>query len=501
VTDRTILVEGASATTYLRATMTMYARSLEALKDRVEDGQGVSQLAARMDEFCSKGQAKFVFVVWDQDVLSRPGNVPPERLINHRHSFTFSRDFEAVFPEWMFADALASFDPDAGYPGEAEIHNNCPAAGRSQQPYYERLQEFIEAQALLFPSKVKLAELLAEVAIRTWYQPEGIRRLMSDLIAWIAVIGDSGDFDRLIPNPVHMRGFNLNSILIESWQLRGRLALSLHHDLWLVDLDSSTAEKIVEHVVAGPPCWSPDGLQIVFPSPTTKVRNSEAIRVYDLATASLGTEILRIGNYLCWGKDGLIYGNSLQDHGYQVHAVDPTGKRTRRVLQLSSDSGAPIMACVDRKKDRILIGEQGRGKRVASIYSIFGGQRVWDGLSANLSLAEYSAGAFSPDGLKISWPVEEPSGIGESSSLWVTDIAKGESVRLTPPEGRAQNSTWSPDGKHIAFMWSRWGRDPTRMWVVDVDTRRIEPLIEGLFPDDSSGMTSVGCHSWSPTSD
>ncbi len=56
------------------------------------------------------------------------------------------------------------------------------------------------------------------------------------------------------------------------------------------------------------------------------------------------------------------------------------------------------------------------------------------------------------------------------------------------------SSTWSPQGRYVAFPWSRWSNDPIRIWIVNTETRVVAPLIEGPFGDD--GLRSLGCHSW-----
>jgi len=159
---------------------------------------------------------------------------------------------------------------------------------------------------------------------------------------------------------------------------------------------------------------------------------------------------------------------------------------------------------MDRKRDRILIGEQGRGRRpVCSVFRINDGERVWDGTSAGIELSEHSAGAFSPDCRKITWPGKLISGL-PGTALWVTDVdgpTAGNSVRLTPPDGFVRPSCWSPDGAQVAFMWSRWRSDPIRVWVVNLGSGQLEPLVEsrsfGIENDRNLGALS--CHSWAPT--
>lgn len=202
-------------------------------------------------------------------------------------------------------------------------------------------------------------------------------------------------------------------------------------------------------------------------------------------------EIRRIGHYLCWDQAGWLYGNHLGARGYLVVGVNVESGE-RRVLPL--DAGG-IVACIDRRRSRILVGEQSRpGGRVCSIFRLNDGERVWDGAAAGIPLAEYSAPAFSPDGQQISWPIENVTG-AQAGGLWVTWVgAPSRHIRLTPPEGYVQTSTWGPEGNVVAFMWSRWAADPVRLWVATVPDPQLCPLIEGRFRGED--LIALGCHSW-----
>ena len=188
----------------------------------------------------------------------------------------------------------------------------------------------------------------------------------------------------------------------------------------------------------------------------------------------------------------MLYANSLQADGQGIHIAQPAPNKPRTVMDTEPGT---LVVCVDRNKQRILVGEQGRfkGKRVCSVLRINDLKRVWDGEKAGMAASEWTAGAFSPDGKRISWPQE---GAGnETGGIHVAGVTgSGDFRRLTPPEGSVMSSTWSPQGRYVAFPWSRWSNDPIRIWIVDTETGDLAPLVEGPFGDD--GLRSLGCHSW-----
>lgn len=339
---------------------------------------------------------------------------------------------------------------------------------------------------------MEIAETLAQVANRVWYQPEQIRQLCQQLERHLSGASNGGT---LIGEGLDSGPFKLNCKAIASLGLTGRVLLSILPDLWMVDLGQGTSQKLVAGKVSGPASWSSDGSLVAIPSiPSQTIRNSEAIRVLDLNSQGLD-ERLRVGHYLCWSSDGVIYANSLQEGGYQVHGIRPDDPKYRRVLQLPAGA---LVACIDRKQNRILIGDQlmysKENRRVLSIFRLNDEVLDTEDVAQDLLLSEWTAPAFSPDGKRISLPVEE--GGGGCSSLYIIALRDSQKHRLTPPDGKVQSSCWSPDGSKVAFMWLRWGGDPVRLWVVDVGSGQLEPVVEGPFAD----LNALGCHAWAPGS-
>ncbi len=68
-------------------------------------------------------------------------------------------------------------------------------------------------------------------------------------------------------------------------------------------------------------------------------------------------------------------------------------------------------------------------------------------------------------------------------------------VRLTTGEGEASNPSWSPDGQHIAFAWTR-GFEPGNfnIFIMDVATRTYNQLTHGMGRNENPTWAPDGAH-------
>jgi hypothetical protein len=76
-------------------------------------------------------------------------------------------------------------------------------------------------------------------------------------------------------------------------------------------------------------------------------------------------------------------------------------------------------------------------------------------LGAASEPAEYSNPAISPDGKKVAVGKKDPQ--TKTRDIWVIDLQRGGSSRLTFDPGDDLNPSWSPDGARIAFTSNRKG--------------------------------------------
>ncbi len=195
---------------------------------------------------------------------------------------------------------------------------------------------------------------------------------------------------------------------------------------------------------------------------------------------------------------------------------------------------APVVEGVDAfsvSDNGVLVYRPGSGAADAHL--------VWfDRAGKNLgtvgSAAEYSGPALSPDGSRLAVGIRDPGAQGRD--IWVFDLARGTSTKLTFDPKDDFNPVWSPDGSRIAFSsdrrgprdlyvksasgtgeeelllesgrnkaaedWSRDGRwlayneaapgAGNDIWTLSLDTRQPRPFLHTRFNEDEAAFSPDG---------
>jgi Tol biopolymer transport system component len=94
---------------------------------------------------------------------------------------------------------------------------------------------------------------------------------------------------------------------------------------------------------------------------------------------------------------------------------------------------------------------------------------------------------WSPDGTMLAVSGRHEGDPQHAESIWVMKVDGSGARRLTPLDMDAQQPSWSPDGRRIAFVSAEAGR--FRIYVMNTDGTARRPLTDG--PQDENPM-------WSP---
>ena len=227
----------------------------------------------------------------------------------------------------------------------------------------------------------------------------------------------------------------------------------------------------------GSPDWSPDGEWIAYDvSMINHDLNSTRIEVI----RANGEDRREIGQGAMpsWSPDGKqIVAHTYTPSGIVVMDVDGEGRET-----IMEHWGSPRWSPVG---NRVVAANSGGG---LSIFNLTAGTEY----VVMRDLLVYQGLSIAPDGLRICFA--DPQGALMLATLDAE--AKQATARRLVEGGYFSHSSWSPDGKQIAFTWKPdpSKEDPEQLYLLDVDDPGKPPRkLKGLDSADDNADPD-----WSP---
>jgi TolB protein len=213
------------------------------------------------------------------------------------------------------------------------------------------------------------------------------------------------------------------------------------------------------------PSWSPDGRAIVYQAYPTGFADIYIQRLFEVqvqpARPARGTD--RAQNMLpAWSPDGnRIAFQSNRDGKYDIYTVKPDGSDLRRLTNDRSDDTAPAW---NPTGTQIAFTSDRGGSNQIYIMSADGGPAT--------KLTDEPKKADRPTWAAgyIAYSAEVP---GSGVQLRRIDVATRKVMNLTDGPGTNESPTVAPNGRHIAFVHNRGGRDQIAIMDADGTNMRI----------------------------
>lgn len=233
-------------------------------------------------------------------------------------------------------------------------------------------------------------------------------------------------------------------------------------EIWVMDFDGSNQKQLTRfNSISTMPAISPDGSRLAF---TTYAKGQPQIMMYATATGRFipfFNPPAPTNGTPSFTPDGskVLYASSIGGF-MQIYSANIDGGGA---VRLSNSRSIEVEPKVNPKNPNEIVFVSGRGG-LQQIYRM-----NMDGADVvRLTNGEGEAGnpAWHPDGKHIAFAWTRGYAPG-NWNVFIMDVASRETVQLTHGEGRNENPTWAPDGRHLVFSSNRNGRSQIYSMLAD----------------------------------
>jgi TolB protein len=252
-------------------------------------------------------------------------------------------------------------------------------------------------------------------------------------------------------------------------------------EIYIADYDGERVSRVTTRGSLNlGPAWSPDSRAFAYQSYQTGFADIFVQKLYDVKAPPLrpaqGTE--RAQNYLpAWSPDGSrIAFVSSRDGDWEIYVVKVDGSDRRRLTSNPADDGAPTWSP--------------SGNQIAFTSDRGGSNQIY---------------IMSADGGPVEQLTSEPMGVDrptwsrnnviaytvktvEGTEIQTIDLGTRQVVALTNGPGTSESPSFAPNGRHIAFVSTRWGKQ--HIAIMDVDGQNVRQITfagNNRFPTWSAG--------------
>ena len=280
-------------------------------------------------------------------------------------------------------------------------------------------------------------------------------------------------------------------------------------EIYVMDINGGNQQRLTNNPKNDlSPSWSPDGKRIAFASNRDgHVHIIHGWSMYEIYVMDADggnlqnlTNDPRDDSFPSWSPDGKRIVFSSDRDGFknddlvitsEIYVMDADGNNPQNLTNDDFDDRYPSWS-PDGK--RIIFSSirdghfRGEGRITSEIYVMDADGGNQQRLTNNLTEDQYPS--WSPDGKRIAFSARRDGHFEHNLDLtyeiYVMDADGGNQQRLTENRNNDWNSSWSPDGKRIAFRSDRKG-DAVNwdIYVMDADGGNPQNLTNNPHADDS----------------
>lgn len=234
-------------------------------------------------------------------------------------------------------------------------------------------------------------------------------------------------------------------------------------EIWVMNWDGTDQRQLTKYgSITSFPSASPDGRMVAF---TTYASGQPAIQIFSLSSGRklpFYNQRASLNSFVTFTPDSkrVIFSSTTGGGPAQLYMANIDGSGFHRI---TASGAIEVEAKINPKTGADLVDVSGRSG-LPQIYQMSLEGTDVHRLSAGTG--EATNPSWSPDGVHLSFAWTKGFEPG-NYNIFVMDVSSQQTVQLTANEGRNENPSWAPDGAHIVYA-SKKGRQ-SQLWVMNAD--------------------------------
>src|SRR5579884_2717667 len=243
-------------------------------------------------------------------------------------------------------------------------------------------------------------------------------------------------------------------------------------EIWVMNWDGTDQKQLTHYnSISTFPSASPDGRIVAF---TTYAAGYPAIQMFSLDTGRklpFYNQRASMNAFVTFTPDSkrIVFSSTAAGGPAQLYMANVDGSGLHRI---TSSNAIEVEAKINPATGADLVDVSGRSGLPQVYHMNLEGADV-QRLSAGTG--EATNPSWSPDGAHIAFAWTRGFEPG-NYNIFLMDVASQQTTQLTANEGRNENPSWAPDGAHIVYA-SKRGRE-SQIWVMNADGTGKHPLTD-----------------------
>lgn len=243
-------------------------------------------------------------------------------------------------------------------------------------------------------------------------------------------------------------------------------------EIYIMDYDGANQQKVTSNRSLNiSASWCPDGQCLAYMTYQSGYPDIVLQNIFGqigMSKPAHGTD--GVQNYLPRvSPDGtkIAYGSTRNGEAMDIYVVNRDGSGQRRLTNNPANDGAPTWS----PSGNLLAFTSNRTGSVR-IYLMNPDGSGLKGVENSCSHCDRPTFAPGINGLLLAYSTQ--TGVGHDIELY--DFNNGQARRLTNGEGTNESPSFAPNGRHVLFFTTRWGKE--QLAVVDIDGKNVRRLTE-----------------------